>query len=144
MADEQKTIVTKKASVRPAGTKKAAVKKAPVKDAAPKSAVARAAATAEAPRTTKKAVAKKAALAPAAPPATKPAPPASKTGAASRSASPGKQRTTTTMVVTGEERDAMIRERAYYKAEKRNFDPAFDAENWAQAEREVDELLSRR
>jgi hypothetical protein len=38
----------------------------------------------------------------------------------------------------------MIREIAYYKAEKRNFDPAYDAENWAEAEREVDELLSGR
>jgi hypothetical protein len=38
----------------------------------------------------------------------------------------------------------MIREAAYFKAEKRNFDPSFDAENWADAVREVDEMLSRR
>jgi hypothetical protein len=55
-----------------------------------------------------------------------------------------KQKTATTTVVTAEERDAMIREAAYYKAEKRNFDPAFDAANWEEAVREVDELLAKR
>lgn len=41
------------------------------------------------------------------------------------------------------ERLAMIREAAYYKAEKRNFAPGHDAEDWAAAERDIDELLSR-
>ena len=37
----------------------------------------------------------------------------------------------------------MIREAAYYKAEKRNFAPGHDAEDWALAEREIDELIAR-
>jgi hypothetical protein len=38
----------------------------------------------------------------------------------------------------------MIREAAYYKAEKRSFDPSFNDQNWAEAEREVDEQLAER
>jgi hypothetical protein len=37
----------------------------------------------------------------------------------------------------------MIREAAYYKAEKRNFAPGHEAEDWALAEREIDELIAR-
>ncbi|MCU0833935.1 MAG: DUF2934 domain-containing protein [Chromatiaceae bacterium] len=42
------------------------------------------------------------------------------------------------------ERYRMVQEAAYYKAEKRNFDPAFDAQNWAEAEAEVDAILAKR
>lgn len=45
--------------------------------------------------------------------------------------------------VTAEERLAMISEAAYYKAEKRQFAPGHEAEDWAAAEREIDELLAK-
>jgi hypothetical protein len=35
----------------------------------------------------------------------------------------------------------MIQEAAYYKAEARNFAPGFDAQDWADAEREVNAML---
>jgi len=38
----------------------------------------------------------------------------------------------------------MIQEAAYYKAENHNFDPAFDAQNWAEAEAEVEAMLAKR
>ena len=38
----------------------------------------------------------------------------------------------------------MIREAAYYLAEKRNFDSRFDQENWAEATRQIDALLAER
>ena len=45
--------------------------------------------------------------------------------------------------VSPETRLDMIREAAYYKAEKRHFAPGHDAEDWAAAEREIDELIAR-
>ena len=45
--------------------------------------------------------------------------------------------------VSPEERLAMIRDAAYYKAEKRNFAPGHEAQDWADAEREIDELLAK-
>jgi len=45
--------------------------------------------------------------------------------------------------VGSEERLVMIEEAAYYKAEKRNFAPGFEAEDWAEAEREIDEKLKK-
>lgn len=42
-----------------------------------------------------------------------------------------------------EQRLAMIREAAYYKAEKRQFAPGHELEDWAEAEREIDELIAR-
>jgi hypothetical protein len=38
---------------------------------------------------------------------------------------------------------AMIQEAAYFKAEARHFAPGFEAQDWADAEREVDAMLSR-
>jgi hypothetical protein len=38
----------------------------------------------------------------------------------------------------------MIREAAYFRAEKRSFDPSFDDQNWAEAVAEVDALLAKR
>lgn len=37
----------------------------------------------------------------------------------------------------------MVRDAAYYKAERRNFAPGHEAEDWAEAEREIDELLAK-
>lgn len=45
--------------------------------------------------------------------------------------------------VSPDQRLDMIREAAYYKAEKRQFAPGHDDQNWAEAEREIDELLSK-
>jgi hypothetical protein len=38
----------------------------------------------------------------------------------------------------------MIREAAYFKSEKRGFDPRYDRQNWEEASREVDDVLARR
>jgi hypothetical protein len=40
-----------------------------------------------------------------------------------------------------EQREAMIEEAAYYRAEKRGFASGFEAQDWAEAEREIDEQL---
>jgi hypothetical protein len=45
--------------------------------------------------------------------------------------------------VTPEQRLAMIKEAAYFKAEKRGFSGGNDADDWADAEREIDELLAK-
>jgi hypothetical protein len=45
--------------------------------------------------------------------------------------------------VTPEERLDMIREAAYYKAEARSFAPGNDAQDWEDAVREIDELLTK-
>jgi hypothetical protein len=44
--------------------------------------------------------------------------------------------------VSAEERLHMIHEAAYYRAEKRRFMPGHEVEDWAEAEREIDELLA--
>ncbi len=44
--------------------------------------------------------------------------------------------------VSAEERLHMIHEAAYYRAEKRRFTPGHEVEDWAEAEREIDELLA--
>jgi hypothetical protein len=57
-----------------------------------------------------------------------------------------KKRTSTSKtrrVITPEERMAMIEEACYYLAEKRNFAPGYESEDWAKAEKEVDDLLDR-
>lgn len=43
---------------------------------------------------------------------------------------------------TPEERLHMIQEAAYYRAEKRNFAPGHEIDDWKDAEREIDELLT--
>lgn len=43
--------------------------------------------------------------------------------------------------VTPEQRYKMIQDAAYYRAEKRGFAPGHEQEDWAAAEREVEELL---
>ncbi|MBK1645699.1 hypothetical protein CKO25_13780 [Thiocapsa imhoffii] len=37
----------------------------------------------------------------------------------------------------------MVHEAAYYRAEKRGFTPGHEVEDWAAAEREIDDLLER-
>lgn len=44
--------------------------------------------------------------------------------------------------VSAEERQRMIEEAAYYRAEKRGFAPGYEAEDWAAAEREIDARLA--
>ena len=38
----------------------------------------------------------------------------------------------------------MIREGAYFKAEKRGFDTRYDQQNWDEAAQEVDAMLAKR
>ncbi|WP_295622999.1 DUF2934 domain-containing protein [uncultured Lamprocystis sp.] len=45
--------------------------------------------------------------------------------------------------VTPEQRLDMISEAAYYRSEKRNFAEGYDAQDWADAEREIDELTAK-
>jgi Protein of unknown function (DUF2934) len=42
------------------------------------------------------------------------------------------------------ERIAMIADAAYFRAEKRNFAPGYELEDWVAAEREIDALLAAR
>ncbi len=84
--------------------------------------VAAKATTATAPRSRKPAV--------AASPAPKPAPARSKT-------------LPPPTLVDAENREAMIREAAYYLAEKHGFDPSFDSLNWEEATQQIDALLTR-
>ncbi|MEY6431071.1 DUF2934 domain-containing protein [Thioalkalicoccus limnaeus] len=43
--------------------------------------------------------------------------------------------------LSAEEREHMVRMAAYFKAEKRQFAPGYEAQDWAEAEREVDDWL---
>lgn len=45
--------------------------------------------------------------------------------------------------VTDEQREQMIREAAYFRAQRRGFPQGESAENWAKAEKEVDALLEQ-
>jgi hypothetical protein len=45
--------------------------------------------------------------------------------------------------VTPEQKQKMIEEAAFYKAEKRNFAPGHEQEDWTDAEHEIDELIAR-
>ena len=151
MAEDEKKSVNKKAPVQRATTGKTATKKATVatkaiasaatKTVARKTPAAPAArsAPAAAPRPTP--VAQQAGVSP------KPAAAAPEPGAAAQSRSRLEEKPIdlrSPVSVGLEERDAMIRDAAYFKAERHNFDPRFDMENWAEAEHEVDERLSRR
>ena len=52
--------------------------------------------------------------------------------------------TTTRKTVSAAERQRMIGEAAYYLAEKRGFTPGHHDADWAEAERQIDELLRAR
>jgi len=41
-----------------------------------------------------------------------------------------------------EQRQAMIAEAAYFKAEQRNFNPGLEEHDWFEAEREIDSMLT--
>jgi len=45
--------------------------------------------------------------------------------------------------VSGEERRSMIAEAAYFRAERRNFAPGHEMEDWVAAEGEVDRKFAR-
>lgn len=143
MADDK--IVTKKT---------AAKKPAPGKTTAPPVSTSKAAAQpASRPSTTKKTPPATAAQkapdtqkTPHVEPAAKKAVTRKKTtvGAEARSAhreNPGSLKQLAT--VTPEQRQKMIEEAAFYKAEKRNFAPGHEQEDWTDAEREIDDLIAR-
>jgi hypothetical protein len=44
--------------------------------------------------------------------------------------------------VDSEQRRAMIAEAAYYRAERRDFEPGHELEDWCAAERDIDTLLT--
>ena len=166
MADNKS--VTKKTAVKPSApsdprpaaapvTRKSAVKKAVAESASPApSAPAHPSAHPVAPAMTKAAAAAAAAKATTA--ATRPAPAkaakkevAKTAGPATAAAKPNPQPSLEEKPVslqhlakvTPEQRQDMVREAAYYKAEKRNFTGGSDAQDWADAEREIDELLAK-
>jgi hypothetical protein len=135
MADEKK-IVPEKAKTKKAAAKKAVAKKTVTKKATSRRVVTKKKVAAAKKVATKKAVAAR----PAAAAARQSAPPQPKPVSEPQSAllpseSPSE--------VSPELRAAMIQEAAYFKAEKRNFAPGFEAEDWDEAEREVDEKLKR-
>lgn len=149
MADDK--IVTKKTAAKPA----APTKKAPAKAAAPAKTLAKKAVTKPAPAASAmppmaKAAATAVAARPAAP-AKASVPPEATTGEPPLAdpdvrPSPLEEKPVSfrgLAEVTAEERLAMIREAAYYKAEKRGFAAGNDAEDWSDAEREIDELLAK-
>lgn len=130
MADDRK--------IAPANTKtkKAAAKKAVAKKAASKKAVTKKKVAATKKVATKKAPAPRPAPAASARPTSPQPRPVHEPQAA---LSPSKR----TAAVSPEQRAAMIEEAAYYKAEKRNFAPGFETEDWDEAEREVDERIKK-
>jgi hypothetical protein len=64
--------------------------------------------------------------------------------AATKSAKTTRPRTSTvvTPVIDPERRRAMIAEVAYIRAERRNFAPGYEVDDWLSAESEVDTLLT--
>ena len=42
-----------------------------------------------------------------------------------------------------DERQALIADGAYFRAERRGFDPGHEIDDWLEAESEIDEMLSR-
>jgi hypothetical protein len=45
--------------------------------------------------------------------------------------------------ITGEERHQLIAEAAYFRAERRNFTPGYELEDWLDAEAEIEMKLSK-
>ena len=135
--DVKTTPVTKKSApvrktvARPAATAgNAAATPAPAAARAPK-------ATTSAPTP-----AAKAPPAAATPPATAPKPVPSSTPASIPLAAKS-QNSSPSAAVTAEEREAMIREAAYFIAEKHGFDSSFDSMNWEEATQQIDVLLAK-
>jgi hypothetical protein len=157
MADD-KTIVTKKTTPKAAATtKKPVTKKTASKAEAAAPSAAKKAPTASA--SAGKAPAKPSAImAKAAPAKATPAVSAAKTPAASTRSKKAAAKTTSATAhgglegkkislrslanVSPAERLHMVHEAAYYRAEKRGFEPGHEVEDWAEAEREIDELIA--
>ena len=138
MADDK--IVTKKTAAKKAVTKKTAALKTKVQESSnPLAAPRDMTESTPARKTTSRSTGKKA--------DTAKAPPAAKRGKSAPAPPPkltdhqGSLRQLAT--VSAAQRQDMIREAAYYKAEKRHFAPGHEAEDWAAAEREIDELIAR-
>jgi hypothetical protein len=144
-AATKKTVAKPTAAGQDAGAKVPAAKTSPVKPAAiaAKAAPAKKATPAARPA----AVTKPSAKAPAATARSKKAAVASQPG---HSATPpaggaleGKSISLRSLAnVSAEDRLHMIHEAAYYRAEKRRFAPGHEVEDWAEAEREIDDLLA--
>jgi hypothetical protein len=138
MADDK--IVTKKTAAKKTETKKTTALKSQVPESSPPlAAPSKTTESAPARKSTPRATSKKTSTAKA---------PTPKRGQSGVSAAPkplsdhqGSLRQLAT--VAEEKRQDMIREAAYYKAEKRRFAPGHEAEDWAAAEREIDELIAR-
>ncbi|WP_295456086.1 DUF2934 domain-containing protein [uncultured Thiodictyon sp.] len=150
MADNKS--VTKKTADKPAApTDTPSGATPPPKTTAAKPSSARPAA---APAQTKAAAAAAAAKASAA--AAPPAPPTATKKVVAKKAAPGAPKANhkrpveepsisvqDLATVAPEQRLDMIREAAYFRAEKRGFTGGSDADDWAAAEREIDELLAK-
>ncbi len=150
MADDK--IVTKKTAVKPAApANRPPAAAAPVKKTVAKKTLPRAASPAPAPPAKAKAPSEapaavpkvaataKKVLAKAAEPARAPVPAASPQLALEEKPVSLQHLAR----VTADQRLAMIREAAYFKAEKRNFAVGHEAYDWAEAEREIDEILAK-
>ncbi|EGV29539.1 hypothetical protein ThidrDRAFT_3276 [Thiorhodococcus drewsii AZ1] len=143
MADEK--IVTKKTAAKKPAPKKTAAKKVAVSQKGTASAAAKTKAVPSKPTATKPAEpkAKKASVSAAAKKTT-----VKKTAVAARTKSASVADNTQGHLKllanpSEQQRLAMVQEAAYYKAEKRNFGPGHETEDWAEAEREIDELINR-
>jgi hypothetical protein len=159
MADEK--IVTKKTAAKPAAATTKTGAAPAVQKTPEKKAVAKAPAAPVAPRpplTKAPATAAKSAPPVAAPAPEAPAPKAAKKAPVKRgeAVKPGSEGPNPMAPledkpvslqqlaqVTPEQRQDMIREAAYFRAEKRSFAQGFEAQDWADAEREIDELIAR-
>jgi hypothetical protein len=52
------------------------------------------------------------------------------------------QRTPSAKLIDAERRRALIAESAYFRAERRGFEPGHEAEDWVAAEQEIDRALA--
>ncbi|MCF1184989.1 DUF2934 domain-containing protein [Marichromatium gracile] len=139
MAEEKKIVTKKTAPKRATSTDKAAAKKTATKPATPRKKRASAASTTKSPRTSARTTTKKTTAA-----ATKSSATATPRAQPKPAATPAASYTPPTrfLTVDPEHRLAMIREAAYYKAERRGFAPGHEREDWVEAEREIDAMLA--
>jgi len=142
MADDK--IVTKKTAAKKAAAKTTATQKSAVTQPADKVAKPDTPKPLAKKKAQAKSPAKMATTTPEAAPAGTPSPAVATRGATSSPKQADHQGSLRQLAMASpEQRLDMVREAAYYKAEKRNFAPGHDASDWADAEREIDELLAR-
>lgn len=141
MADDK--IVTKKTAAKKAVTKKTTALKSQVPESSPLAAPTDMTESAPARKSASRPTGKKTSPSPTA--AATATPKRSKSGASAAPKPLSDHRGSLRQLATVSEdkRQDMIREAAYYKAEKRSFAPGHEAEDWAAAEREIDELIAR-